>query len=112
MTSTARTLLIAPLLAVAGCGGSDRRPAPAPAHADVPIANFKFAPRTLTVARGATVTWTNRDKAPDTATAQDGSFDTDTLRGGRSKTLTLDKPGTYSYYCVYHRFMTATITVE
>ena len=36
--------------------------------------NFAFAPATLTVKAGGTVTWTNRDEEPHTVAASDGSF--------------------------------------
>ena len=38
------------------------------------IDNFAFAPATLTVKVGSTVTWTNRDEEPHTVAANDGSF--------------------------------------
>ncbi len=97
------------VVALAGCGGGAAGP---PAHADVPIASFKFAPQTIVVKAGGSVTWTNRDRAPHTATGEKGAFDTDTLRAGQSKRLTFSKPGTYAYYCVYHRFMTGTVQVK
>ncbi len=38
------------------------------------ITNFAFAPATLTVPAGSTVTWTNHDEEPHTVVANDGSF--------------------------------------
>src|SRR5437879_1660154 len=40
----------------------------------VSIDGFAFAPATLTVTAGTTVTWTNRDEEPHTVAASDGSF--------------------------------------
>ena len=40
----------------------------------VSIDNFAFAPATLTVPAGSTVTWTNQDEEPHTVVANDGSF--------------------------------------
>lgn len=77
----------------------------------VDIANFKFAPPTLAVEAGARVRWTNNDGAPHTASA-DGSFDTGDLKKGESATVKLDKPGSYSYVCRFHAFMTGTVTVK
>ena len=50
--------------------------APAPQSAGPPseITDFAFAPITLTVPVGATVTWTNHDEEPHTVVANDGSF--------------------------------------
>jgi plastocyanin len=78
----------------------------------VKIADFKFAPAQLTVKVGAKVTFSNSDKAPHTATAQDKSFDTDTLNQGAKKSVTFDKAGTYKYYCSFHRFMEGEIVVK
>ncbi len=78
----------------------------------VEIVEFLYDPEDLTVPAGTTVTWTNQDQAPHTATAEDSSFDTDTLQKGDAGEVTLDDPGTYAYYCRFHRFMEATVTVE
>jgi plastocyanin len=78
----------------------------------VEIAEFIYEPEDLTVPTGTTVTWTNQDKAPHTATAEDSSFDTGTLQKGDAGEVTLDDPGSYAYYCRFHRFMEATVTVE
>lgn len=40
-----------------------------------------------------------------------GAFDTDKLERGDARAVTLDKPGTYRYYCVFHRFMQADLIV-
>jgi len=79
----------------------------------VTIKNFKFGPDNLSVAKGTTVTFTNNDTANHTATATGANaFDTGTLNQGATKTVTLDKPGTYSYMCSFHPFMHGTITVK
>ena len=81
--------------------------------ARVEISNFKYAPAAITVKAGGTVTWTNRDSAPHTATAKANSaFNTDTLKQGQSKQITLSKPGTYQYTCLFHPFMSGTVVVR
>ncbi len=80
-------------------------------HITVAIANYAFAPKTLTVRAGTRVTWTNHDATAHTATADGGAFDTGTINPKHSKTVDLRKPGTYPYHCVFHAFMTATIRV-
>ena len=78
----------------------------------VQISNFKYAPPAITVKAGGTVTWTNGDSAPHTATAKANSaFNTDTLKQGQSKKVTFSKPGTYPYTCLFHPFMSGTIVV-
>lgn len=98
-------------------GGSSSASAPqessqsAVADAKVDIADFTFEPETITVEAGGTVTWTNTDKAPHTAT-KDDDFDTGTLQMGDSKKVTVDQPGTFAYICDIHPFMKGTVVVK
>lgn len=108
---------LACLALIAGCGGADDETGTADgarASATVDIASFRYLPRSLTLEAGGKVTWVNRDRAPHTATsdeAQPTAFDTGRLALSESDTITLDEPGTYSYHCTFHRFMTATLEV-
>lgn len=78
----------------------------------VTIENFAYVPPALTVAAGATVTWTNSDNAQHTVTADDGaSFDSNILGQGGTFQFTAPTPGTYAYHCAVHPFMKATLTV-
>ena len=82
------------------------RPARAAAHT-VTIEGFAFAPAALAVSVGDTVTFTNNDNAPHTATG-DG-FDTGRLRRGQSATVTISAAGTLAYRCQFHPNMRGTI---
>ena len=94
-------------------GGSSSGSSGAATQTDkVEIADYKFDPDPIEVDAGTKVTWTNDDDAPHTATADDGSFDTDTLDKGRSGSVTLDQPGTYTYFCRFHAFMKGTVEVK
>lgn len=90
----------------------------APAGVDhVRIEDFKYVPSTITVAPGTTITWTNRDKAPHTATSgaspnADGVFESGTITKGASRTVTVSKRGTFAYYCAFHPFMKGTVIVK
>jgi len=121
------TLLAAATLAlgVAACGGSDSGTAatasttttsPMTATAEktdkVEIADYKFKPEVIEVSAGTKVTFTNSDDTKHTATADDGSFDTGDLDQGDSASVTLSKPGEFTYYCRYHPFMKATVEVN
>lgn len=125
-TTTVRRLslpaIVACLVLAAGCGQSQEGPsgrpaAPAPPaqrSAEVDIAKFAFAPRTVRVKAGGTVSFTNEDKAPHTAETEPetpGRFDTGTLRQSRRKRVRLDEPGRYSYFCAFHRFMESEVEV-
>lgn len=80
-------------------------------HASVKIVNYKFVPPVLTIKVGSRVTWGNKDGTAHTATADKGSFDTGTLNKGQRMTITFHKPGTFTYHCSFHAFMTGTIKV-
>ena len=124
-------LVLALALAVAACGGSGaataapatsapsapaaESPSAAPAGGGedaVQIADFAFAPASITIAAGASVTWTNGDSAGHTVTADDGGFDSGTIANGASFTQDFPDAGTFAYHCAIHPAMTATVVVE
>jgi plastocyanin len=78
---------------------------------EVAIVDFAFAPATLEIQVGDTVTWTNQDTAPHTATAEDGAFDSGTMAQGASFSHTFSAAGTFPYRCDFHSNMEGTITV-
>ena len=79
----------------------------------VSIDNFSFAPQTLTVKAGTTVTWTNRDDIPhgigssNNAFKRSAALDTDD-----NFSFTFTTPGTYQYFCYLHPHMVGSIVVE
>jgi plastocyanin len=83
----------------------------AAASSGVTIKNFKFSPGTSSVHVGDTITWTNKDIAPHTATATDGSFNTGTINKDKSGSHTFTKAGTFPYICSIHPSMKASVTV-
>jgi plastocyanin len=78
----------------------------------ITIKNFQFSPDPLVADAGTPVTVTNADGTAHTVTANDGAFDTGDLDGGATKTITVDAPGTYKYFCEIHNYMTGTIEVR
>jgi len=92
--------------------------APLTAAQTVNAKDFKFNPQSITINVGDTITWQNGDTTEHTATADDGSFNTDDIEAGKaSKTITFDKAGTFAYYCKYHggpggKGMSGTIVVQ
>ena len=77
----------------------------------VTIQNFAFQPKDITVKAGTSITWTNMDTAPHTATASDGSFNTGNLTTGQSASVTFTKTGDYAYICAVHPRMTGMVHV-
>ena len=73
-----------------------------------------YSPTAITVVIGVnnTVTWINNDVAPHTVTALDGSFDSGIFNPGQSWTHTFTTPGTYTYHCTLHPWMSGIITVK
>ncbi len=78
---------------------------------DVRIELFAFQPANLTLPAGTTVRWTNYDLDYHTVTALDGSFDSGNIQRGESYQRTFNVPGTYTYRCEPHHYMTGTLTI-
>jgi plastocyanin len=78
---------------------------------EISISSYSYHPATIMVAAGTKVTFINRDQTSHTATGIDRALDTGTVSPGRSATVVLTKPGTYTYYCQFHAFMQGTIVV-
>jgi plastocyanin len=84
----------------------------APATHTIVMEGVGFAPNTLTVAKGDTVVWVNKDAFPHTATAQDKSFDSKEIAAGKSWRFTAKKSGTFPYVCTLHPTMKGTLVVK
>jgi plastocyanin len=82
----------------------------APEHVIV-MDGVKFNPAAVTVQRGDSVVWTNKDPFPHTATAK-GVFDSREIASGKSWKWTARKAGSYEYVCTLHPGMKGGITVK
>jgi len=85
---------------------------PAGPTATIEISDFAFAPRTLTIAAGTTVTWRNRDAEPHTVRGPDERLRSGALDQDEVYSVRFDKPGTYRYGCSIHPQMSGTIIVQ
>jgi plastocyanin len=81
------------------------------ANHTVVIEGVKFEPEALTVNRGDTIVWVNKDPFPHTVTAK-GVFDSHDIAAGKSWKYTASKAGEYAYVCTLHPNMKATLTVK
>ena len=97
------------LLMLANVAGADA--APAAAEHEVVIDGTHYSPGTLTVKRGDTVTWVNKDPFPHTVTAA-GTFDSGQIRANGKWKYVARKPGEYSYICTLHPNMKGTLRVQ
>jgi plastocyanin len=74
--------------------------------------DFMFAPLSLSVTAGSTVTWTNKDDEPHTVVSDSGLFRSAAMDTNESFSFRFDKPGTYHYACSIHPRMVGTIVVQ
>ncbi|MGA7353952.1 MAG: cupredoxin domain-containing protein [Candidatus Cybelea sp.] len=90
-----------------------------PVH--VTIHDHTFVPRVVRVKAGQEIVWLNTDQDPHTVTSggnnvDDGRWRTSPLiPDGQTFRLSLDRPGTYPYFCKPHQFeesMHGTIVVS
>ena len=82
------------------------------APVEITIDNFSFTPPTITVKAGTEVTWKNRDDIPHTVVSSDFLFKSKALDTDDKFSVTLTKPGTYTYFCSLHPKMTAQVVVR
>ena len=76
----------------------------------ITISGFAFAPATLKVSAGETVTWVNDDGAPHSVALKDGPA-SDILMPAKSYSSKFDEVGNYDYFCSIHPYMTGKIVV-
>jgi len=90
-------------------------PAPKASLASLPVVlieEMAFSPAVMKVKAGTEVEWRNRDSSTHTVTAQDGSFASPPMDLDGVFRKKFSKPGTYSYTCEMHPFMSGKIVVE
>jgi plastocyanin len=76
-----------------------------------------YSPNPVQVSTGATVTWTNDDAQPHTATSgeavtPDGRFDSGIMAPGATFDFTFTEAGEYPYFCLLHPNMVGTVSVS
>ena len=81
---------------------------------EVVIDDSAFGPGTLTVPRGTTVTWTNKDYDPHTVVSEGDPkvFKSPALDTDETFAFTFNEAGTFKYYCTIHPRMQATVIVQ
>ncbi len=77
-----------------------------------------FLPFEVSVAVGATVTWSNDDTAVHTVTSGnptggiDELFDSSIFMSGETFEITFNDAGTFDYFCLVHPWMTGIVNVS
>ena len=132
-----RTMLVTILgrhIVLAGCGADDdpvdtsgvpTAPTAASATATTPelvavaidVKGFVYAPKTIEVPAGTTITWLNADQILHTVTSgtpenPDGMIDGQMPDAGTETSYTFDTPGTVTYFCSRHPFMRGEVIVR
>jgi plastocyanin len=107
---SSRAASLAVLALLAGCGGEEEAAEGAPRSVKVNIAGFEFTPDPVTLRAGGTIAFVNRDKAVHNAESPE-NFNTVRQKSGDEKRISFEEPGTYDYFCRFHRFMTGTVRV-
>ena len=63
---------------------------------------FQFIAPTMTIEKGSTVVWVNKEAPKHTAAADDGRFNSGGLSQGDTFSFTFEESGAFSYYCRFH----------
>ena len=79
-------------------------PATLAAAADRPVGMgpASFEPRSITIAPGDRVVWSNTSTRAHTVTSDDGTMFDQAVPPGASYSFTFNQPGTFAYYCRFH----------
>ncbi|MCG2577251.1 cupredoxin family copper-binding protein [Dechloromonas sp. XY25] len=97
-------------VAILPTAGEARDTVPAVRHTVV-MDGTQYEPATLTVKRGETVVWINKDPFPHTATAP-GVFDSHSIAAGKSWKYKARRAGEFPYVCTLHPTMKGMLRVE
>ncbi|MEV5957736.1 cupredoxin family copper-binding protein [Streptomyces sp. NPDC051987] len=113
LTSRVPRILLAALLSMGAVTFLGVPRASAAGH-QVVMSGYAFAPRSLTITAGETVTWVNQDQAPHDVKTTSGpaSVHSPMLDKGGTWSYTFTTAGTYGYVCTVHPGMTAQLVVR
>jgi len=78
----------------------------------IEIKGHAFQPAALKMEAGDKVQFVNLDGAPHTASADNKAFDTGRLNKGEDAVVTIEKSGTYGFFCKFHPGMRGEIVAS
>lgn len=98
---------------IAGCAGDATGSSGPVATNEVTMPrSYRFAPETIQVSAGTTVTFRNEDNFTHSVKLRDGSEPDHLVKPGESVQITFAQPGTFDYECSLHpRDMRGTVVV-
>ena len=85
---------------------------PKPAIHHVNIENMQFQPDVVSVERGDSIVWMNKDLFHHTVTSKSGDFDSHEMKPGETWTYRAAKAGEADYVCSLHPTMHAVLRVK
>jgi plastocyanin len=115
------------LLVLPGCGsdrdgyasvpelGGRKLEGPPRTNVSLEMRDIEFRPRRVDLARGATVTWVNRDQVAHDVTQGSvvyNEFSSPDVEPGQTYRRTFDEPGVVRYRCTIHANMEGELRVE
>jgi plastocyanin len=103
--------LLAFALVLAACGNEASATPVQTSEVTMPR-SYRYAPETIQVTAGTTVTWRNEDNFTHSVRLLTGDKPDHHVKPGESTTFTFSEPGTYPYDCSLHpRDMRGTVIV-
>ncbi|MBO0797104.1 MAG: cupredoxin domain-containing protein [Ktedonobacteraceae bacterium] len=73
---------------------------------------YMFQPATITIPKGAQVTWSNDSDSPHTVMSDTSAFGTTSpVQAKQTFSMVFNTAGTFAYHCSLHSYMKATIIV-
>lgn len=109
-------LALVTVVILSSCDAGDSQPDQAeqtkvPREHLIEIKGLVFVPAIIDVNVGDTITWTNRDFVPHTATASNKSWDTGTINKDESKSIVINPGMETGYFCIFHPNMKGSMTL-
>lgn len=79
----------------------------------VEIKNFEFTTPVVTIKKGDTVKWIQRDSVGHTVTSDNNAWESSpVLKNGETFEQTFAESGTFTYHCTPHQYMKGKVIVE
>ncbi len=95
-------------------GGTDTQTTgnSAPGTNEVWMKDKEFAPSSITVTAGTTITWINKDPVMHDVTSDSDLFSSGSMQANASFSFKFTTAGTYTYHCTIHPTMTGKVIVN
>lgn len=105
ITQTTAPTTVAPTTAVP----TTVQPTTIPGKFAIEIKDSAFVPANISITKGSTVTWTQKDTIPHSVTGP--GFNSSQLKQGQTYNYTFNNVGKFNYSCLIHPAMKGYITV-